>query len=84
MVNCMYLIHLRGPFGRFVEWHHSLIKCYQIIHFWKLELNRYMMVCSRSKKKILDMHVQHMLEMSRFSYTGVNLKENVREKSIEN
>ena len=35
-------------------------------------------------EKVLDMHVQCMLEMSRCLYTGEYFKQNVREKSIEN
>ena len=35
-------------------------------------------------EKALHMHVQRMLEMSRCLYTGVNFKQNVGEKSIEN
>ena len=44
---------IRGPYGKFVR---GIItpqcfnKGYQIIHFWKQEFNRYMMVCSLSKK----------------------------------
>ena len=30
--------------------HNALIKCYQIIHFWKLEFTHFMTVCSLSKK----------------------------------
>ena len=35
-------------------------------------------------EKVLRMHVQRMLEMSRCLYTGVNFKQNLGEKSIEN
>ena len=35
-------------------------------------------------EKVLGMHVQRMLEISRSLYTGENFKQNVREKSIEN
>ena len=35
---------IRGLFGKFVSWHHTLIKCYQIIHFWKPKINGYLMV----------------------------------------
>ena len=35
-------------------------------------------------EKVLRMHVQRMLEMSRCLYTGVNFKQNVLKKLIEN
>ena len=54
-----------------------------MIHFWKLEFNRYMMVCSLFKKYMYGMRVQRMLEMSRCLYTGRNFKQNIGGKSIE-
>ena len=35
-------------------------------------------------EKVLRMHMHRMLEMSRCLYTGVNFKQNVGGKSIEN
>ena len=48
--------------------------------FWKLEFNRYTVVYLLSKIK-LGVHVQRMLEMSMFLYTGRNLKENFGKKN---
>ena len=43
--------------------------------FWKLEFNRYMMVCSLSKKSTWQ-YVQRMLEMSSCLYTGKSFHAN--------
>ena len=43
--------------------HNALIKCYLIIHFWKLEFNFYLMVYCFVEKGI-GVNVQRMLKMS--------------------
>ena len=55
--------------------HNASIKCYQIIHFWKLEFYGLIFV-----EKGLGVHVQCMLEMSRVLYIGGNFKQNVWKK----
>ena len=51
-----------------------------MIHFWNSTLHNELFTF----EKVLRMHVQHMLEMSRCLYTGVNFKQNVGENSIKN
>ena len=78
---------VRGSFGKFLIMtsllHNALIKCYQIIHFWKLEFNGYLMVYFFFEKG-LGVHVQSMLKMSRGLYTGGNFKQNTWKKAKEN
>ena len=52
------------------------MKLYQIIHFWKLEINSYLMVYFFFEKDL----ALHMFKMSRGSYTGGNFKQNIWKK----
>ena len=60
-----------------------LIKCNEIIYFWKLEFNGHLMVLFFVEKG-LGVHVQRMLIMSRVLYTGGNFKQNTWKKAKEN
>ena len=63
--------------------HNALIKCFQIIHFWKLEFNGYLVV-NFFIENGLCVHVQRILKMSRGLYTGGNFKQNTWKKAKEN
>ena len=52
--------------------YNALIKCYQIIHFWKLEFNDYLIGLIFIEKG-LNVHVQPMLKMSRVHTLAENL-----------